>query len=48
LQKIGVLNGSDITTEAAVTKLMFLLGKGKSIDWVKEQLTIPICGEMTV
>ena len=43
LQNIGVLNGSDITTEAAVTKLMFLLGKGKSLDWVKEQLITTIC-----
>lgn len=47
LSEIGVLSGSDITTEAAVTKLMFLLGKKLPTVEIKKQLIIPISGEMT-
>ncbi len=47
LEEVGVLSGSDITTEAAITKLMFLLGQGKVVSAIREKLVIPICGEMT-
>ena len=47
LEEVGVVSGSDITTEAAVTKLMFLLGQGFSVEEVKEKLVVPISGEMT-
>ena len=48
LLEAGVLSGYDITTEAAVTKLMFLLGKYSDIKEIKRYLTIPLCGEMNV
>ena len=47
LLSVGVISGADITTEAAVTKLMFLLGQEKSLDAVRQKLTIPLAGEMT-
>lgn len=47
LKDIGVVSGSDITMEAAVTKLMFLLAKETNPELVKEGLTQPICGEIT-
>lgn len=46
LNEIGVIGGGDITTEAAITKLMFLLGNESNLDAVKEKLALPLCGEM--
>ena len=46
LLKIGVVSGKDLTTEAAVTKLMFLLGKKLVHSRVKELVQLPIAGEM--
>lgn len=46
LNDIGVISGSDITTEAAITKLMFLLGNEPDIGEVKRKLALPLCGEM--
>ena len=48
LQKAGVLSGHDMTLEAAVTKLMLLLGNFSDREEVVRQLQQPLCGEMTV
>lgn len=46
--KLGVIGGYDITTEAALAKLMYLLGSGRSRNEVEELLQKPLRGEMTV
>ena len=48
LQKIGVISGADMTTEAALAKLMYLLGQNLPADRLKEQLKTPLRGEITV
>ncbi len=48
LSRIGVVGGYDITTESAVTKLMYLLGCGYSAESVKQLLQTSLRGEMTV
>ncbi len=48
LQKAGVISGRDMTTEAAVTKLMFVLGHSKSIKEARKQLNLSLVGEMTL
>ena len=48
LQKIGVLCGYDLTTEAAVTKLMYLLGKELPAESLREAMRKSLRGEITV
>ncbi len=49
LMKAGVLSGYDITTEALLTKMMYLLGEnGDDTNEVKRLLTKSLCGEMTI
>lgn len=46
LLNAGVVSGNDMTTEAAITKLMFLLGQGLSREEVKMYLRRSLCGEI--
>lgn len=48
LKRAGVTGGSDITTEAAVTKLMFLLGSGSDRKKIIRALEKPLRGELTL
>ncbi|WP_299556673.1 asparaginase [Seonamhaeicola sp.] len=47
LKRIGVISGKDITTEAAVSKLMYLLGQNISKEMFKSAYEMPLRGEMT-
>jgi L-asparaginase len=47
LKKIGVIGGSDLTFESAVTKLMFLLGQNLGVSKTKKLLTTNLRGELS-
>lgn len=48
LGKIGVVGGYDITTESAVTKLMYLLGDGHNNEAIIKLLNTSLRGEITI
>jgi L-asparaginase len=47
LQKAGVVSGFDMTTEAALAKLMILFGSGKTPDEVTRLMPVSLRGELT-
>ncbi|MBD3637757.1 MAG: asparaginase [Crocinitomicaceae bacterium] len=47
-KRLQVLSGRDITTEAAVTKMMYVLGKTRDPEERVELLSQNLCGEVTI
>lgn len=47
LKKIGVISGADITSEAAITKMMYLLGQQLGHKVFKSVYETPLRGELT-
>lgn len=47
LAKIGIISGHDMTKEAALTKLHYLLSSSLSKEEIKQQFSLPLRGEMS-
>lgn len=48
LSKAGVIPGHDLTSEAAITKMMHLFGQGLTSDEVKNKMEENFCGELSI
>jgi L-asparaginase len=44
-ERVGVISGRNLTSEAALTKLMYLLGSSDETS-IKERLQVALVGEM--
>ncbi|NLT94196.1 MAG: asparaginase [Clostridia bacterium] len=47
LEKIGVISGYDMTTEAALTKMYYLFSRGYSVEEIRRLMQVNIRGELT-
>ncbi len=47
LLKVGVISGLDSTVEAAITKLMFLIGHNYTKEEIAVRMRVPLVGEIT-
>ncbi len=47
LQRLGVVSGHDMTTEAAAAKLMYVLGKNLSLEQTLDMMRRPLRGEFS-
>jgi L-asparaginase len=48
LKELGVISGQDITTEGALGKLFYLMGKSKDNEFVKTKLGVNLQGEISI
>jgi L-asparaginase len=48
LYELGVISGYDITTESAITKLMYLLEEKESKEEIKNFLNMSLKGEINI